>query len=1059
MGTMPADAELTTNAEAHLDEDRLRMLLERAETIASIGHYRLDLATGEVYVSPGLSVLGGGEQREYVSDVPSLLEPLMAPEEAARLAALRVAATRSGQSYSYETTIHPEDGGLRRLLVLAIPEFANDGRVRAFFGLVRDVTEERERERELNELTREYERAERLARMFHSYDDFRRDMVSASPMFYEIFGLEPGSGKLPVDQLFSAYESKDAQARGRARREAFKRAGAPLSVELSVVRANDGERRILAMDAEPEFAPDGSVVGQFSIVRDITELRRTELELSQTNRLFYRAQHLSRVGHFYDDFVAGEFRPSDTMYEIWGLEKPSKPITLEEFALRTHGSNTDEIENVLAIQAQIKRDRRPFLVEFTLKRPNDGETRHLRIESEADVDDEGRVVGSFGIVQDVTELRQTEHELRRTNRLLYRAQRLTNVGYCYDDFATGAFTASETVFAIYGVEKPQRAITFEDFAAIVYGDNEEEISRLRAIQGLLKSAPSTLFLEITINRPSDGRQRHLRLEAEPDYDERGRAVGAFTVIQDVTDVRHTERELSQTNRLFYRAQKLSGIGHFYDDYTTGELINSDTLYDIYGLEKPSHPITLQEFAALAHGEGTDDAALVMALQAGMKREPATNLVEFSIVRPNDGATRHLRIETEPDFDEKGRVRGAFGVLQDVTDLRRAERELRRREAFLEAAQKATLVAPYRLNVVTKRFTGSLLIRDFFGWTGEVPDFVPLQEVYDHMASEADVERAATSLAEATASRCAYSFEYSIRRRSDGALRHMLTRAEPELDESGEVIAFLGILQDVTAEVEARRDRERLAHRVERAQRIETLGFFAGGLAHEVRNVVQPLPLIAKRLRKLLEKGEYDKVLAALDSLELASERALTSVRGMLAYIGSERERIESVSLGALMEDTERFLRAAVRARLRFDVEPSARSAVLRVGRTGFLQVALNLAQNAVEAGGEDVTIAFRAHSLDNPRAAGAMIQAGRCIELNIEDDGPGIAPSALARIFEPFFSSKLDADGTGLGLALTQSMIARWRGEITVSSPPGQGAVFTIRLPYSEPDESASEPP
>ena len=779
-----ADTIAPRDDAARLGDEHVRTLLERAEAIAKIGHYRDDLITGELYWSPGLYAISGVDPATPAKDVANLFAPLVPTHEATRLLTLRDGSAAARRSYSYETTLHRPDGGRRMIFNLALPEFDEAGLVRAFFGVIRDVTDERVKEKALSELTRQYERAEGLARLFHSYEDFGTGTLHVSPMFYEIMGREPGSGVIPVTELLDALETDTDRERSRARRDDVARRGVSSSFHTRFRRASDDAVRTLAVDCEPERDDAGAVIGQFAIVRDITEAQ------------------------------------------------------------------------------------------------------------------------------------------------------------------------------------------------------------------------------------------------------------------------YAERSLYQTNRLLDRAQRLSGVGHCYDDYVNDVLTGSDNFFAIYGVDTADAPASFTEMIALVYRDQPDRRASAAAAREAVKRHPHTVFREFDIVRPLDGEHRHLRIEAEPDFDAHGRLIGNFAIVQDVTEVRRSERALRRREAFVENAQKAASAAPYRLDVETRRFTGSLLIRRFFGWVGAAPAFVPLEDVYASMVSPIDVERATRALAEAIDTQSPFAFEYSIRRESDGAVRHLRTRAEPEIRPDGTVRAFLGVLLDVTAEVDAQRERDQLERAVERAQRVEALGFFAGGLAHEVRNVVQPLPLIAGRLRKLLETGDLHGALRDLDDLELASNRALTSVRGMLAFISSEQELSEVHRLGDLMVETERFLRAAVTARLSFATTADAADALVRVGRTGFLQVAVNLVQNAVEAGGPNVAVSVSADVAETPATDTTALR--RAVVVSVEDNGPGIPPGMLGRIFEPFYSGKKDLDGSGLGLAVINNLVSRWGGRVTVDAPRETGARFDVEIPIAE---------
>jgi signal transduction histidine kinase len=228
------------------------------------------------------------------------------------------------------------------------------------------------------------------------------------------------------------------------------------------------------------------------------------------------------------------------------------------------------------------------------------------------------------------------------------------------------------------------------------------------------------------------------------------------------------------------------------------------------------------------------------------------------------------------------------------------------------------------------------------------------------------------------------------------------------------------------------------------QRISSLGVLAGGVFHELNNALTPILNYAKLGLRNPDPAYRERALAQIVE---AAQRAATITRGMLGLSrpGNINHR-EPTDLARLVEEVVVLVKKDLaRHRVRLDVKTNG-NIYARINPAQIQQVLLNLLINARQAmlGGGTVRLRLRLDS------------TGRLTEISVADTGVGIAPADLRRIFEPFFSTKMEPDdagqgGTGLGLAVCRDIIEAHHGRLRAESRLGQGSTFTIILPACQP--------
>ena len=289
------------------------------------------------------------------------------------------------------------------------------------------------------------------------------------------------------------------------------------------------------------------------------------------------------------------------------------------------------------------------------------------------------------------------------------------------------------------------------------------------------------------------------------------------------------------------------------------------------------------------------------------------------------------------------------------------------------------------------------------------------------------------------------------RQGDGSIAWTEQRAVGIRDDSGKVIAVEGILRNVTGQVLADQERERMDRELRQADRLDSLGRLSGGIAHDFNNVLAVIMAYASEITGSLP-GDHP---ARDDALKIAqaAEHAAALTRQLLIFSRLEPSQPETLDLNGVVTDIEQLLRRTIGEDIEFltlikqDLHP------VTIDRTKIEQVIMNLVMNsraAMPSGGQ---LRIETANLDPvpglvPGAAGDR----KLVSLTVTDTGCGMTPEVAQHAFEPFFTTKGPGQGTGLGLPTVYGVVKEAGGDIRLSSQPGAGTTITVLLPAAERD-------
>ena len=520
--------------------------------------------------------------------------------------------------------------------------------------------------------------------------------------------------------------------------------------------------------------------------------------------------------------------------------------------------------------------------------------------------------------------------------------------------------------------------------------------------------------------------------------------GAVVTHLDVSRRRADEEGLLRAERLAQESEarlgfalEAAGVGDWNLDLRTNVTRRSLRHDQSFGYDTAVAEWGYGTFLAHVH---PDDRSRVDACFTEAMGVEGPYEVDFRCVWP-DASTHWLWSKGHFYFDDDGVPYRVAGIVVDVTQRKRVELQSHSLASIVESSDDA--IVGETLDGIVTSWNGAA--EKIFGYTAREMIGTPVARLFaiDSRPDKAEI------LAKVRRGERIAHFE-TTRMRKDGQKIEVSVMISPIRDGHGVVIGASKVARDIS-------EQKKLERQFLRAQRIESIGTLAGGIAHDLNNVLAPIMLSLEMLR-LTVPSDADREL--LDTIYLSAKHGADLVRQVLTFArGIEGERRE-VRVSHLIRDVERTARDTFFKQI--VVETSVPADLWRVvgDPTQLQQVLTNLCVNARDAMPDGGTLTITAENITLDDGDAALIieaTAGPYVLLCVEDSGSGILATDIDRIFDPFFTTKMVGAGTGLGLSTSLAIVRSHGGFVRVCSEPGQGTTFRVYLPAPIADADAGD--
>jgi PAS domain S-box-containing protein len=772
------------------------------------------------------------------------------------------------------------------------------------------------------------------------------------------------------------------------------------------------------------------------VQKTLAELSR---ELQESKARLEEAQRVAHVGHWEWDLATDVIVWSDETYRIFGLSPQERPMDLATVRSMVHPDDREPLYQ--AVDQDLVAGQRPS-GEFRIVRPS-GEVRTVSsltserwssLPGDTKRDASGRPYKLFGTIQDITDRKRTEEafqeisrKLQESNARLEEAQRIANVGHYSWNLIENRVTWSDEVYRIYGLDSRRGTIDLAKVSEMIHPEDRELVFRA-AEEALQSGTPADI--EHRLVRP-DGEVRTIHSVGTVKRDSSGRPYEMFGTAQDITERKRSEEALKRSQFYLSEGQRIAHIGSWAFD-ESGHYW-SDELYKIYGLDPQNGAPTVEQYLALIHPQ--DRASIGETIKRMQEEHRGFDQIE-RIIRP-DGQVRYIRAVAVPVM-EQGLFKGFIGTTMDVTEQELLTQELRREQGYLAEAQSLAHIGSWATNFYTKQIFH--ISDETFRLHGFDPkDRSPLERFFETIHPE-DAAAVTAALEQAIHTRTDYDIREFRVCHPDGTRRFLRTIGHH--NPSSEMGYYVGITMDITERKQAEQEREKLRQleaNLGHTNRVNMMGELAAALAHEIRQPIAASITSANACLRWLARDppDLERARAAATRIEQDGNRAADVINRLRSFYmkGAPPER-EIVDIKEIVREMTALLRKeAVRQSIKIYSELAEDMPNVLADRVQLQQVFMNLMLNAIEAmkgTGGKLTISSRS----TPQGH---------VTVSIEDTGVGLSVENTERIFDAFHTTK--PQGTGMGLAITRSIVDAHGGRVWATVNQEAGATFHFTLP------------
>ena len=484
------------------------------------------------------------------------------------------------------------------------------------------------------------------------------------------------------------------------------------------------------------------------------------------------------------------------------------------------------------------------------------------------------------------------------------------------------------------------------------------------------------------------------------------------------------------------AQQITHIGSWEHNCTTDVLWWSPEVYRLLELAPEQFSGTFEAFLGAIH---PDDRARVHEAYTGSVRDNTPYDIVHRLLMA-DGRIKFVQERGQTFYDSVGTPLRTVGTVQDITDRLLAEEDLLLKEAAMSSAISGIAMADMERKLT---YVNAAWLK-MHGYTDAAE--VAGTSAFEHVREPAE----ATAIFEAIQAQGFWRGELICLRR-DGSVFPAELACNLVRSRAGEPSRFLASFQDISERKRAEEEKEELAAQLRQAQKMESIGTLAGGIAHDFNNILAVILGYAELAK--IELPQEGMTAEYLDQIITASTRAKDLVSQILAFSRKAEQPLQPMLLQPLIKEAAKLLRASIPSSISINLDLDPECPAIIANPTQSHQVLVNLCTNAAQAmeeKGGRLEIGLKpVEIVPGQTLPLANLPPGVYVRLQVADTGPGMDSETRQRIFEPYFTTKKQGKGSGLGLAVVHGIVKGCGGGITVQSEVGHGTVISAFFPVA----------
>lgn len=666
--------------------------------------------------------------------------------------------------------------------------------------------------------------------------------------------------------------------------------------------------------------------------------------------------------------------------------------------------------------------------------------RHVSGTLIPDLDSSSQVQGYYALIVDISDYKRTEMQLRRSEAALAKAQEIAQIGSWEFDLATQTFDCSAEMFRLFGLPPRASPPRLSQIAQFFPADDWANV-RQAAQQLMATGKPQPFAGQIM---QFNGESRYLEGSSEAVKNDRGDVVRLLGTAMDVTEQKQRIDQLQLLESVILHANDAVLI-------TDADLIDSPGPRIIYAnpaftkMTGYTSAEVIGQTPRILQGPKTNRASLDR-IRTALKTHQQIRVELLNYHK--DGREFWVEMELVPVISARGQVTHFVACQRDVSRRKHNEQKLKEQAKLIDIATDAFLVR----DLNSRLLFWSRGAEQIYGWRAEEvlgrnvdqllnPEPSPqVQAAWQAVLNQGEWQGELLKYTQAKEVRTIES-------------RWTLVR-----DSAGRPKAVLSVDTDIT-------ERKQLEAQFLRAQRLESLGTLASGIAHDLNNILTPILGIAQILPHQLPEAE-PLTLELVDILAKSARRGAALSKQILAFAQGSASDFTAINIRYLLAEIRRFTQQTFPKSINIRIDVPADLWMSMGDATHLYQVLINLCVNARDAMPDGGVLSLTAQNLYLDETMANLkphlgLDSGSYVVVEVADTGVGMPPELIDKIFDPFFTTKEPGKGTGLGLSTVAGIIQSHKGQLQVTSQVNQGTHFTISLPAAQitsplPEESVT---
>jgi PAS domain S-box-containing protein len=627
----------------------------------------------------------------------------------------------------------------------------------------------------------------------------------------------------------------------------------------------------------------------------------------------------------------------------------------------------------------------------------------------------------FVFARDITERKKAEQALRESEEKLERMFESVSNGISVVDLNSVITEVNQRTVEMHGFSSKDELVGKSASDLVAPQDRKKITANMREAvkRGVIRDVEYTLL-------KADGSEFPAELSTSALKDASGKVIGHITVSRDITERKRAEEKLNESEERFRIASQIASDVVYERDLQTGIATFYGDIDSHFGYEPGEYPRTMEGWREHVHPE---DLAWIDSQSIDQMEPGVPHSIEYRM-RKKDGTYMTWLDKVTVICDEKtGKPLKFLGAATDITERKQAEQALQaeknKLQSVIDAMEDDLSIQDKYHNITYQNkpsktnfgdHLGEKCYRAFEG-RDEVDEDCPVEKAFKDGKSHIS-ERKLVTLS--------------------GEVIYLENTANPIKDASGKIVSCLEIGRDVTERKRAAEREKELQKELLLSSRLASIGELAAGVAHQINN---PLTGVLGFSQRLLKKSTDQATEQDLNRIYTEAERAAKVVQNLLTF-ARRRQPLKQYS------DINEILESALELRayelktsnieVVTDLDPKLPEIMLDFYQIQevFLNIILNAEQALTEAhNGGKLTI--------------LTVERRGYVRTTFTDDGLGIPAERLDNIFDPFYTTKAEKGGTGLGLSVCHGIITEHGGKIYAKSKPGKGATFFVELPLT----------